>query len=293
MVEKGDRRKDKTMQEKGSPPPTSDFTILSSNDRFSDRCKDVFSCLQSLEDKHVASVDNEGDVQLLKADPTFEETETITRKFKKPNLPGSSFSGQDQSQSKDQGRGLKRPSAELYAPPWQKIGDNPQSDNKSRKIDSDFKSPPPRFPNRHQKKVPDFKLNPSNWKKYTLEDVSSDDMSQAANTKAAFDFLEERRKLREAAEGMEEEVKADVEGGACSQGAIMFKRPTKKGDNLKQDSDSAKIISSSKVCDNFDKDSDDDDLEEKSLVIKPNVTFKSKKSKSQRNIRKKETEEDD
>ncbi|XP_060070013.1 U5 small nuclear ribonucleoprotein TSSC4-like [Ylistrum balloti] len=278
------------MQDKGSPPGSSDFTIASGNDSFSDRCKDVFSCLQSLEDKHVAhdqSVDEEGNQLLFKADPTIEDTETLYRKFKKPNPPQHSSGKQDQSHN-DIKRGLKRPSSELYIPPWQKKGDNPQSDYKSMKKDSDFKLPPQRFPSRQQKKIPDFKLNPSKWKKYTLEDVSNEDMSQASNTKAAFAFLEERRKLREAAEGKEEEVKADVEGGACSQGAIIFKRPNKKGGD-KQDSDSTKSKFDKKNCDQFNE--DDEDSEE-SLVIKPNVTFKSKKSKSLRSIRKRETEDD-
>ncbi|XP_033742574.1 uncharacterized protein LOC117329007 [Pecten maximus] len=281
------------MQEQGRPVGSSDFTILSGNDGFSNRCKDVFSCLQTLEDKHVAhdkSISEEGSQHLLKADPTVEDTETISRKFKKPdNLPSPRNStSRLQKSHEDERKGLKRPSSELYVPPYKKRGDNPESDNKSSKTDSDFKLPPQRFPNQRKNKVPDFKLNPNKWKKYTLEDVSNEDMSQAANTQAAFAFLEERRKLREAADGKEEEVKADVEGGACSQGAIVFKRPTKKGGN-KQDSVSTKI-KSDKNCDNFD---GDDDLEDESLIIKPSVTFKSKKNKSQRNLRKKETEDDD
>ncbi|XP_069133993.1 uncharacterized protein [Argopecten irradians] len=279
------------MQEKGKPEGSPDFTIFSSNDGFSNRCKDVFSCLQSLEDKHVArdkSIADEESNKILKSDPTFEDTETLSKKIKKPGiLPLNSTSRHPESDGGER-KGLKRPSSELYVPPYKKRGDNSQSDFKSRKMDADFKLPPQRFPRKN--KVPDFKVNPSKWKKYTLEDVSNEDMSQAANTQAAFAFLEERRKLREAAEGKEEEVKADVEGGACSQGAIVFKRPPKKG-TLKQDLDSIEMNVTKKEYDDFE--DGDGDLEGESLVIKPSVTFKSKKSKSQRNIRKKETEEED
>lgn len=284
------------MQEKDSSPPNSEFSIASSSNDFSSRCKDVFSCLQSLEDKHAAheksvedddtaSVDKTG---LLKSDPIIEETELPSDRFKKPNLPPAISSGRrDQPETQN----LKRPSSELYTPPWQRKEEISTSDYKSRRID-DSTQLKRTFHHATRNKMPDFKLNPEKWKKYSLEDVP--DISQTSNTKAAFAFLEERRKLREAAEGMVE-VKADVEGGACSRGTIMFKRPPKKGGN-QQDSESKHDPASDKLSniDDFEKDNDnDDELEE--LVIKPKVTFKSKKIKSHGNIRdrKKESEKDD
>lgn len=41
--------------------------------------------------------------------------------------------------------------------------------------------------------TPDFKLHPEKWTKYSLEDVSEDDMSEATNKAAALEYLRERR----------------------------------------------------------------------------------------------------
>lgn len=49
-------------------------------------------------------------------------------------------------------------------------------------------APPPRFKNRD---VPDYHRNPHKWVKYSLGDVSPDDMSEKSNTAAALTFLRE------------------------------------------------------------------------------------------------------
>lgn len=41
--------------------------------------------------------------------------------------------------------------------------------------------------------IPDYKLHPDKWTKYSLEDVSENDMSEASNKSAAFEYLQERR----------------------------------------------------------------------------------------------------
>lgn len=71
-------------------------------------------------------------------------------------------------------------------------------------------------------KTPDYKLHPERWTEYSLEDV---DVSDAANRQAAFDFLQERRAVRDS-EMKEESV--DLDSNACSKGLIMFKKPMKK-----------------------------------------------------------------
>ena len=57
-----------------------------------------------------------------------------------------------------------------------------------------FKEPqelPPRF--RRHSQIPDYQRNPHRWKKYSLADVTQDDMSNASNTAAAFSFLKSVR----------------------------------------------------------------------------------------------------
>lgn len=91
---------------------------------------------------------------------------------------------------------------------------------------SHFKRPSSRPPShsaskyrRRASQTPDYKLHPQKWTKYSLEDVESGDLSESSNTRAAFAFLEERRKLREATE----EIGHPEEGD----GKFVFKKPSK------------------------------------------------------------------
>ncbi|XP_064602753.1 U5 small nuclear ribonucleoprotein TSSC4-like [Liolophura sinensis] len=93
---------------------------------------------------------------------------------------------------------------------------------------SHFKRPSSRPPSHRGSKYrrlanqsPDFKVHPNKWTKYSLEDVASGDLSESSNTRAAFAFLEERRKLREAAEKIDH---PEDEGG---DGKFVFKKPSK------------------------------------------------------------------
>ncbi|XP_044737655.1 protein TSSC4 [Chrysoperla carnea] len=60
------------------------------------------------------------------------------------------------------------------------------------------------------RKVPDFKINPQKWKKYTLDDVTPEDLSNRQNTASALTFLrelEERKKI----ETIEDDITDDTE----------------------------------------------------------------------------------
>lgn len=77
-------------------------------------------------------------------------------------------------------------------------------------------APPPRFKSRG---VPDYHRNPHKWIKYSLEDVSQEDMSDQSNTAAALSFLKEMRERKRQQE-MAIEDKAP--------GHITFKQPKNK-----------------------------------------------------------------
>ncbi|CAF0706636.1 unnamed protein product [Brachionus calyciflorus] len=49
---------------------------------------------------------------------------------------------------------------------------------------------------KHLKKTPDHIANPDKWKKYSLEDVDSSQMSQSANYNAAMNFLNKSDKMK-------------------------------------------------------------------------------------------------
>ncbi|XP_018330983.1 protein TSSC4 [Agrilus planipennis] len=58
--------------------------------------------------------------------------------------------------------------------------------------ESIFKKPHSPFNQRLQfSKIPDFKKNPHKWTKYTLSDITAEDMSEKSNTSAAMSFLED------------------------------------------------------------------------------------------------------
>lgn len=57
--------------------------------------------------------------------------------------------------------------------------------------ESIFKRPERPPPPRVNRNIPDFKRNPHKWKKYTLGDVSEEEMSEKSNTAAAMSFLAE------------------------------------------------------------------------------------------------------
>merc|ERR1719228_454953 len=75
---------------------------------------------------------------------------------------------------------------------------SPERADRSTKDDRSFAKPetfkrPTSFrkPQRKPNYIPDHRKNPHKWTKYTLEDVSADQMSDRSNTKAALQFLTE------------------------------------------------------------------------------------------------------
>lgn len=72
--------------------------------------------------------------------------------------------------------------------------------------ESMFKRPEGRAPRASYRSIPDYHRNPHKWTKYSLAEVSNEDMSEHSNTQAALSFLKElkaRRKKYEANESNE------------------------------------------------------------------------------------------
>lgn len=73
--------------------------------------------------------------------------------------------------------------------------------------ESIFKRPEGPAPRASFRNIPDYHRNPHKWVKYTLDDVSNEDMTERSNTQAAMSFLRElkaRRKKEEIDEYGEE-----------------------------------------------------------------------------------------
>ncbi|XP_026465622.1 protein TSSC4-like [Ctenocephalides felis] len=72
------------------------------------------------------------------------------------------------------------------------------STKKFRGKESIFKRPEAPKPKRlHPNNRPDFLKNPHKWTKYSLENISSTDMSESSNASAAFTFLKELEDRRD------------------------------------------------------------------------------------------------
>ncbi|XP_076750689.1 uncharacterized protein LOC143423317 [Xylocopa sonorina] len=76
--------------------------------------------------------------------------------------------------------------------------------------ESIFKRPEGPAPRALNRSVPDFHKNPHKWKKYSLDDVSKDDMTEESNRRAALSFLKEL-KARKSGKKLEESQKMDVD----------------------------------------------------------------------------------
>ena len=145
----------------------SSFHLTNVDPGFSDRSKDVFGVLETLEVKHEAvhSVQSQAKTDdekstLVKPDPCEESTETPFR--------------------------------------------------------------PPRGRARKQRYVPGYRKDPQKWTPYNLADVPPDQLSDRANTSAAFAFLQERKVQREEA-GASPEANPVPESGK-----VEFTRPQKR-----------------------------------------------------------------
>lgn len=86
--------------------------------------------------------------------------------------------------------------------------------------ESIFKRPEAPPPARVKRDIPDHKRNPHKWTKYSLSDVSPEDMSDQSNTTAALSFMKELKSRKELMGSM------DIDD---SNAQILFKCPTKFG----------------------------------------------------------------
>ncbi|XP_033194587.1 uncharacterized protein LOC117159136 [Bombus vancouverensis nearcticus] len=91
--------------------------------------------------------------------------------------------------------------------------------------ESIFKRPEGPAPRAISRNIPDFHKNPHKWKKYSLDDVSNDDMTEESNTRAALSFLKELKARRSVGKIEESEGKDADESDLVkrSQSKIMFK----------------------------------------------------------------------
>ncbi|XP_016904289.1 U5 small nuclear ribonucleoprotein TSSC4 isoform X1 [Apis cerana] len=96
--------------------------------------------------------------------------------------------------------------------------------------ESIFKRPEGPAPRALNRSIPDFHKNPHKWKKYSLDDVSNDDMTEESNTRAALSFLKEL-KARRSLEKLKQSEKMDINESDLvnkSQMKIIFKSKKKK-----------------------------------------------------------------
>lgn len=255
------------------------------NIQFSSKCKDIFGNLEKLEKKHEENTKfrTDDDVDIQKSDHLDLDTETITSAFKTPQLGrGSNREGGGPWRHRTQHRDRGSSSIQRELQPKQfggRRGGHPYYNSRG---------------NRRQR-TPDYKMNPEKWTKYSLEDVDNEDMTESSNTKAAFAFLEERRKLREG----EMKVEAvNTDNTSCSKGIFTFKKPVKNENKKGKSSVSSKI--SNQLLNSKDDEisagvgeEEDNKMEEKTeKVQEEKVTFKSLK-KSKRSIRSRDTDDDD
>ncbi|KAL6267882.1 hypothetical protein P5V15_000953 [Pogonomyrmex californicus] len=77
--------------------------------------------------------------------------------------------------------------------------------------ESIFKRPEGPAPRASFRNIPDYHRNPHKWVKYSLDDVSSEDMTERSNTQAAMSFLRELKARRKKEEIDECGEKIDVE----------------------------------------------------------------------------------
>lgn len=105
--------------------------------------------------------------------------------------------------------------------------------------ESIFKRPEGPAPRSVSRNIPDYRRNPHKWMKYSLDDVSNDDMTDRSNTQVALSFLKEL-KARKSQEQLDKkrmdisniarekntEIKMDIDTAEEVQGKVTFKPRT-------------------------------------------------------------------
>lgn len=77
--------------------------------------------------------------------------------------------------------------------------------------ESIFKRPEGPAPRANFRSIPDYHRNPHKWVKYSLDDVSSEDMTEHSNTQAAMSFLRELKARKEKEKVDESDEEMDIE----------------------------------------------------------------------------------
>jgi hypothetical protein len=150
---------DEKMVEKDTDPHTK-FSIKSSDD-FMNRQKCVFDALNVLEEHHSDFCRKEKLDKIPESQNDEEELEVIAPKRKHKHI---SYRERDTGSSSKQTDVFKVPRRNNFS---------------------------------HIRKVPDFKVHPEKWVKYSLADVTTEQMSEKGNTRAAMEFLSQQNKVQE------------------------------------------------------------------------------------------------
>ncbi|KAF8790948.1 protein TSSC4-like [Argiope bruennichi] len=167
---------------------------LKATSEFAARSGDVFGRLQALEQRHETWVSEHETVESYD-EPNILDMQEDSEAFKKP-LPA---------------RQRKRKCSRC------------QDSDKSGQVSYSFKRP---FPVKQESSVPQFKLQPQKWKKYSLEDIPLS--SDATNTAVALQFLDEIRQRKQQSES----------NIADDSKKIVFNKPLHKKQKIAPDSTS-------------------------------------------------------
>lgn len=128
---------------------------------------------------------------------------------------------------------------------------------KFRGKESIFKRPEGPAPRANFRNIPDYHRNPHKWVKYSLDDVSSEDMTERSNMQAAMSFLKELKARREKEEvdqceekmDIESELQDSVEFKKRTSSQVKFRKPRAKdtAEDSKNVIDSKLVFKSSKI----------------------------------------------
>lgn len=110
----------------------------------------------------------------------FEKLSTAEKECNKAKVSISDAEMEDEVSTEPQPRGQKRKS----------------ETKRFRGKESIFKRPEGPAPRSVSRNIPDYRRNPHKWVKYSLDDVSNDDMTERSNTRAALSFLKELKARR-------------------------------------------------------------------------------------------------
>ncbi|XP_078048090.1 uncharacterized protein LOC144475746 [Augochlora pura] len=145
--------------------------------------------------------------------------------------------------------------------------------------ESIFKRPEGPAPRAANRTIPDYHKNPHKWMKYSLDDVSNEDMTEQSNTRAALSFLNELR-ARRSFEQIEDTEKMDLSEFSTDKEPtkIVFKsrkvKPTSEVQFKKPKSDTQKIFDEPVIIDH-----DDKPVFRSSKIIMPEYVVGQKKTK--------------